>query len=395
MKENWTYKKLGEVTSFVKDGDWIESRYQSENGIRLIQTGNVGNGFFKAKEDKPHYISEETFKELGCTEIYSGDCLVSRLPEPIGRACIIPDVNYRMITAVDCTIIRFKDIMSPQLFVYYTKSKEYEREINNHTTGTTRKRISRKNLESVCVPVPPISEQKHIVSELDLLQSIINKQQAQLKELDKLAQAVFYDMFGDPVENEKGWILKTMEDVCLNIVDCPHSTPKKSNRITNYPCIRTSELKDGSICWDSMQYLEEDEYIIRIARLKPIAGDIVFGREGTIGDAVILPDGYSFSLGQRTMLLRVDSSSISNVFLQRVILSECVKKQIRMVNVSSTVPHVNIKDFKQFEIPVPPLSLQQSFATKIESIEKQKAAISQSIAETQKLFDYTMDKYFG
>ena len=66
-----------------------------------------------------------------------------------------------------------------------------------------------------------------------------------------------------------------------------------------------------------------------------------------------------------------------------------------MVNVSSTVPHVNIKDFKQFEIPVPPLSLQQSFAAKMESIEKQKSAISQSIAETQKLFNYTMDKYFG
>ena len=395
MKENWTYKKLGEVTSFVKDGDWIESRYQSENGIRLIQTGNVGNGFFKAKEDKPHYISEETFKELGCTEIYSGDCLVSRLPEPIGRACIIPDVNYRMITAVDCTIIRFKDIMSPQLFVYYTKSKEYEREINNHTTGTTRKRISRKNLESVCVPVPPISEQKHIVSELDLLQSIIDKQQAQLKELDKLAQAVFYDMFGDLVENEKGWEVKKIEDVCLNIVDCPHSTPKKVDRVTQYPCIRTSELKGGCVSWDTMQYLDESEYKIRIARLKPEAGDIVFGREGTIGDAVILPKGYCFSLGQRTMLLRANPLIISNVFLHRVIISEWIKRQIRYVNVSSTVAHVNIKDFKQFEIPIPPLSLQQSFAAKIESIEKQKSAISQSIAETRKLFDYTMDKYFG
>lgn len=288
-------------------------------------------------------------------------------------------------------ILKFHDSVMDTFVRYYLNGKD----LTSYITGAVVQKLTQAALISIPIPVPPLLEQQRIVSELDLLQSIIDKQQAQLKELDKLAQAVFYDMFGDPVENEKGWILKTMEDVCLNIVDCPHSTPKKSNRITNYPCIRTSELKDGSICWDSMQYLEEDEYIIRIARLKPIAGDIVFGREGTIGDAVILPDGYSFSLGQRTMLLRVDSSSISNVFLQRVILSECVKKQIRMVNVSSTVPHVNIKDFKQFEIPVPPLSLQQSFATKIESIEKQKAAISQSIAETQKLFDYTMDKYFG
>ena len=77
----------------IADGDWIESRHQSDDGIRLIQTGNIGNGVFKAKDDKPHYISESTFAELGCTEIFAGDCLVSRLPDPVGRACIIPELN--------------------------------------------------------------------------------------------------------------------------------------------------------------------------------------------------------------------------------------------------------------------------------------------------------------
>ena len=181
----------------------------------------------------------------------------------------------------------------------------------------------------------------------------------------------------------------------MNIVDCPHSTPKKADRITNYPCIRTSELKAGNICWDSMQYLEKEEYMIRTARLKPIAGDIVFGREGVIGDAVVLPKGYCFSLGQRTMLLRANSSIISNIFLQRVILSEWIKKQIRTANVSSTVAHLNIKDFKKFDFPVPPLSLQQSFAQKIEAIERQKKLINPSIAEVQTLFDSRMDYYFG
>ena len=117
MKSKWEYKTLGDVVSFVADGDWIESRYQSDNGFRLIQTGNIGNGIFKAKEDKPHYISEKTFDELKCTEIFKGDCLISRLPDPIGRACIIPDFGSRMITAVDCTILRFKDFVLPKFFV--------------------------------------------------------------------------------------------------------------------------------------------------------------------------------------------------------------------------------------------------------------------------------------
>jgi type I restriction enzyme S subunit len=199
MKQRWEIKRLIDVTSLITDGDWIESRHQSEDGIRLIQTGNVGNGFFKAKDDKPHFISEETYDVLGCTEIFEGDCLVSRLPDPVGRACLIPEMDCRMITAVDCSIIRFNEILTPDFFVYYSQSSKYQNEISNKTTGTTRKRISRKNLEMIPIPVPPIAEQEKIVAELDCLSGIIEKKKQQLKELDNLAQSIFYEMFGDPV----------------------------------------------------------------------------------------------------------------------------------------------------------------------------------------------------
>lgn len=369
MKENWTYRKFEDCLEKVKYTSKIStSDYQEEGKYPIVsQEEGLIAGFWNKEAD--------VFKTNKPVVIF-GD-----------HTRILKYVDFDFVLGADgVKILQPTDGLSAKFLLYYLQW------CNIPSLGYSR---HYKLLKEIEVPIPIIEAQSRIVSELDLLQSVIDKQKAQLKELDNLAQSIFYDMFGDPVENEKGWSLKTMEDVCLNIIDCPHSTPKKSNRITDYPCIRTSELKEGNIYWDSMQYLEEDEYIIRIARLKPIAGDIVFGREGTIGDAVILPDGYNFSLGQRTMLLRVDDSSISNIFLQRVILSECVKKQIRMVNVSSTVPHVNIKDFKRFEIPVPPLALQQSFAAKIESIEKQKTAISRSITETQKLFDYAMDKYFG
>ena len=196
------------------------------------------------------------------------------------------------------------------------------------------------------------------------------------------------------MENEKGWEVKKMKDVCTHIVDCPHSTPKKADTTTNYPCIRTSELKGGTISWSTMQYLEKDEYEKRIARLKPETGDIIFGREGTIGDAVILPSGYNFSLGQRTMLIRTDNEMIINTFMHRTLMSEWIKHQIEYVNVSSTVAHVNIKDFKLFDVPLPPLPLQHLFAQRIEQIERQKSAVQQSITDLETLLASRMQYWF-
>lgn len=156
--------KLSSLCSTFVDGDWIESKDQSEFGIRLIQTGNVGNGFFKDKEDKSRYISEETFDNLHCTEIYPGDILVSRLPDPIGRACIIPQGLGRTITAVDCTIIRLKDIILPDYFIAYTMTPLYGAQINEVTTGTTRRRVSRANLGNILIPCPSIAKQQQFVA---------------------------------------------------------------------------------------------------------------------------------------------------------------------------------------------------------------------------------------
>jgi type I restriction enzyme S subunit len=168
LPPGWEWKKLGDVCEVITDGDWIESKDQSDEGIRLIQTGNIGQGFFKNRSEKARFISEKTFSRLKCTEIFENDCLISRLPDPIGRSCIIPNIGERMITAVDCTIIRFKkrEIL-PMLFNYFSQSKVYMEDVLKEATGTTRNRISRKNLSLIDISIPPLGEQKRIVAVLD------------------------------------------------------------------------------------------------------------------------------------------------------------------------------------------------------------------------------------
>lgn len=166
--------ELGEVADFFQDGNWIESKDQSKSGIRLIQTGNVGIGDYLDKTEKMRFISEDTFKRLKCTEIFVGDVLISRLPDPVGRACLIPKLETRAITAVDCSIVRFnhKKII-PKFFVLYSMSNGYFDDISRYLTGTSRRRISRFNLGKVKIPILPPEIQKHLVAEMEEQEKII------------------------------------------------------------------------------------------------------------------------------------------------------------------------------------------------------------------------------
>ena len=403
MKRNWEYKKLGDVVSFIGDGDWIESRHQSDNGIRLIQTGNIGNGVFKAKEDRPHFISESTFDELGCTEIYEGDCLVSRLPDPIGRACIIPNMQNRMITAVDCSILRFQKLISSNFFVYYTRSKRYNKEIENYTTGSTRKRISRRNLESVQVPVPPLEEQSRIVAELDLLTGIIDKQNAQLKELDNLAQSIFYDLFGDPIENPKKWPVKKLGELSSLITN--GNTPKGGEQVyvdKGILFLRSQNVWKNYIDYDDVAYIDDATNAI-LKKSVLHHNDILITKTGRINtensslgrSALFDGETGTANINGHVYLVRL-LKGISHTFVLRILISKAYREYIRKVCVGGIDKRqINKDHVEDFPIIVPPLPLQQSFAEKIQSIEKQKDAIRASIADTQKLLDYTMDKYFG
>ena len=156
--------ELSSLCETFIDGDWIEAKDQAEDGIRLIQTGNVGVGVFKDKGDKARYISEDTFERLNCTEVKNGDILVSRLPDPVGRACIIPEGLGKTITAVDCTIIRLVDKIVPKFFIAFTNTPDYAMQIKKVLSGTTRLRVSRANLGKMQVPLPAIQKQIEFVS---------------------------------------------------------------------------------------------------------------------------------------------------------------------------------------------------------------------------------------
>ena len=166
---HWEVKPIKSLAndpgSLFIDGDWIESRNLSSEGIRYITTGNVGEGVYK--EQGSGFISETTFHELGCTEVLPGDVLVSRLNPPIGRACIVPDLGNRIVTSVDNVILRLKMRFDPGFVVYRFSASDYFHELSILGSGATMQRVARSELGHVRVAWPPLEEQKAVREFLD------------------------------------------------------------------------------------------------------------------------------------------------------------------------------------------------------------------------------------
>lgn len=192
----YTKRSLKEVTILFADGDWIESKDQAQNGIRLIQTGNIGFGVYLDKPQNAKYISEETFYRMKCLEVMAGDILISRLPDPAGRACIVPETRQRLITAVDCTIVRVdKTVLDRGFLLQFLCSEQYLKTVGSFLAGGTRQRISRKNLEEIKVPYPPLETQNHYGIFLSKIDCRIENAEATLQRLKEVRHCMMQQLF--------------------------------------------------------------------------------------------------------------------------------------------------------------------------------------------------------
>ena len=191
VPEHWEVRRISAAArpgpdSFT-DGDWVELPYITDSGIRLIQTGNVGIGQYR--EQGYRYIDESSFDELRCTEIDPGDVLICRLADPVGRACLAPDLGVRMITSVDVCILKVSKQFSEAYLVFLLSSKRYLDYVESLVRGGTRDRISRSMLGAIKIPSPPAAEQRAIAAYLGRETSEIDRSAATIaKAVERLRE---------------------------------------------------------------------------------------------------------------------------------------------------------------------------------------------------------------
>jgi type I restriction enzyme, S subunit len=177
LPPGWTSATVADLIApdgTFSDGDWVESKDQDPTGaIRLLQLADVGDGVFVDKSNR--FVNDETFEQLRCTEVFEGDVLIARMPDPLGRACLAPRLRQRCITVVDVAIVRpGPSSVQSKWLMHFLNAPSVRQVIELQSSGTTRRRISRGNLAQLELPVPPIPEQKRIADKLDALLARVN-----------------------------------------------------------------------------------------------------------------------------------------------------------------------------------------------------------------------------
>ena len=240
------------------------------------------------------------------------------------------------------------------------------------------------------VNIPPPYEQSRIVEELDQLSNIIEKKRQQLSELDNLAQSIFYDMFGDPVTNEKGWEVKSLKDIGSIITGNTPSTKDVDNYSSNDYCfVKPGDIgKDGITLINSTEYYVSEKAYLNSRKL-PV-GSVLVTCIGIIGKVGIL---LKNSICNQQINAILPNELICSEYCAFVIM--LMRHKLEVIANAPVVPIINKGDFSNIRIPLPQLNFQQLFAQKIEAIEKEKELIKQSIKETEELFNSRMDYYFG
>ena len=396
MKQGWEITNIGsiaDITDYVANGSFASLRenvsYLNDNGYAiLVRLADYTNNFDKGKFV---YIDEHAYDFLSKSKLFGGEIIMSNVGS-IGKSFICPDLGMPMSLAPNSIVIRTSN--NP-FYHYLFQSDYFQTELRAISSQTALPKFNKTSFKKINVPVPPIAEQEKIVAELDCLSGIIEKKKQQLKELDNLAQSIFYEMFGSVDDNHKNYEIRTLSEVFSIIKDGTHQTPHYiDDKEIGFKFLSAKDVVGGVINWENIKYISEDLHNELYKRVAPQMNDILLCKNGTYGICALVETDAVFDIYVSLALLRPKESYVPK-YLVHAINNPSTKSQFDGSIKGIGVPNLHLGEIKKTNIIVPPLTLQQDFAFKIESIEKQKELISQSIKETETLFNSRMDYYFN
>lgn len=397
MKQGWEYKKLRDICNVI-NGLWTGKKEPFIN-VAVIRNTNFSKDC-QLNLENVAYIDVEA-KQFASRKLLCGDIIIKKSggseKQPVGRPILfnISDGDYSFSNFT--STLRIKEnakvdssFLHKCLYAFYLKGETFK--LQSKTTGLHN--LNMKGYLRSTIPLPPKSTQLAIVSELDKINELIRLKKEQLKDYDNLAQSIFYEMFGDPVENDKGFDTKRLDEVFPLITDGTHQTPTYTeDRENGYKFLSAKDVTSGSINWNNVKFIPAWLHDNLSKRLKPQKNDILLCKNETTGICALVEDDDTFDIYVSLALLRPNNLH-NPKYLTYAINSPATKRQFDDSLKGIGVPNLHLKEIRRTIIIIPPLPLQQLFAQRIEQIEHQKSEVTKAITDLETLLASRMQYWF-
>lgn len=392
MKHNWEYKRLGDVCSFERGVTYSkddESEFESD--VVILRSNNIDLESSSLNFSDLKYLNScfqiKESKKLKANTILI--CMSNGSLAHLGKTAFVPQ-NYNMAFGGFMGLI-IPESQNPKYLSYVLRSPIYYNFLDSLNRGANIRNLQFSKLSKLHIPVPPMETQQQIVAELDQINNLIAKNRELLSQLDALTQSLFYDTFGDPISNPKGWDVSKIGAISSVQTGATPSREIEANFCGEIPWVKTTEVQNCNIL-NTAEHISEDAMENSNCKIFPIDTILVamYGQGKTRGQIARLKIEACTNQACAAIL---PSTTLHPSFLFSFLLASY--EPLRSVAVGCNQKNLNLSLIKNYPIFLPPLAMQEEFAAKVEAIEAQKAKVEAEIAELQTLLDARMDYWFN
>ena len=383
MREDWEYKTFGEVGTFLR-GKSIQKADFVEHGLPCIHYGQIHTKFGVSVHKHLSEIPEEVYNKSIIAS--PGDIVIAITSEDLEGSCKSTAWLGDYDVAVSSHAAVYKHNLNPKFIAYYLRSKSFYIEKEKYARRFKVMEIKPTDIARIPIPVPSEIIQSRVVSELDKINELIRLKKEQLKDYDNLAQSIFYEMFGDPVANDKEWEVKKLGDVCKftqgTQVPIEEQHLSKENGLVQF--LRIIDFTQGK---DAPRFVKcsNDKYILHEREIAIVRygtpGFVCYGKIGAIANNL-----FKITPNQKDMF--------EFEFLVHWLNTEAFQSAVKSKQYGAALQAIKFSTIQGINIIIPSLTVQRSFATRISQIDKQKQYIEESIKELESLLASRMQYWF-
>jgi type I restriction enzyme, S subunit len=361
LPSGWASTTLGDASTPIRGVTYKkdQARGEVEEGyVPLLRATNIDNGLVLERDlifVPDSVVKSDQYMRVGDVVLATSSGSAS----VVGKSAELRQ-EWTGTFGAFCMVLRPSELLEPSFLAHYVGSPSVRQRWTGLAAGTNINNLKRGDIAATSLPLPPLNEQRRIVaaieehlSRLDAAEGSLRVASARLSVLPELLDS----------ELVRGWETRRLDQVCPVFVDCPHRTPKYE--VEGIPALRPRDVVGGALQLDTAARVGRTEFELQTKRRVPVEGDVIYSRELSYGWAALVPQNAELCLSQGMVLFRPDESLLPE-FLALVLNGSRGREQARRAATGSAHPHINLRDIRAYELPVPPLEVQKTIVGRVQ-----------------------------